>query len=146
MEDIELHVYGVRGDSRNGVFSMKSGDVFLYCVASDGMGWEHVSVSLRESPRLGSIKRCPTWEEMCLVKNRFWDKDDTVMQLHPPECDYVNQQPYCLHLWKPDRDLVDAGADIPLPNPVMVGIAASWGKKSKWERIVKRIKRRLSLC
>ena len=29
----------------------------VYVIASDGAGWEHVSVSRRD--------RCPTWDEMC---------------------------------------------------------------------------------
>jgi hypothetical protein len=55
--------------------------------------WEHVSVSTQE--------RCPTWDEMHLVKRLFWEDSETVMQLHPPQTNYVNRHPYCLHLWKP---------------------------------------------
>jgi len=76
--------------------------------ASDGMGWEHVSVS--------TATRCPTWEEMCLVKRLFWDTEDCVMQLHPPQSQYVNNHPYCLHLWRP------IGVTIPMPPSIMVGI------------------------
>ena len=40
----------------------------LLVVATDGsgegMGWQHVSVSLP--------KRCPNWLEMCMIKNLFW--------------------------------------------------------------------------
>ncbi|MES2367677.1 MAG: hypothetical protein V4563_17505 [Pseudomonadota bacterium] len=62
-------------------------------IASDGEGWEHVSVSLPS--------RCPTWEEMCFVKDMFWDGEDCVIQFHPPKSEYVNHHPYCLHLWRP---------------------------------------------
>lgn len=61
------------------------------CIASDE-GWEHVSVSLPD--------RCPTWEEICFIKNMFWDEGDLVVQLHPPKEDYINNHPYCLHLWR----------------------------------------------
>jgi hypothetical protein len=71
--------------------------------------WEHVSVSLRN--------RCPNWTEMCFIKDMFWDEEDTVMQLHPPKSQYVNNHPYCLHLWRPTR------VDIPLPPQITVGIA-----------------------
>lgn len=54
--------------------------------------WEHVSVSLPD--------RCPTWEEMCLVKRLFWDDEETVIQFHPPASQYVNRHEFCLHLWK----------------------------------------------
>lgn len=61
-------------------------------IASDGMGWEHVSVSLPN--------RCPTWEEMCFIKDIFWEPQDFVIQIHPIEDDYINNHPYCLHLWR----------------------------------------------
>ena len=54
--------------------------------------WEHVSVSLPN--------RCPTWDEMCKVKDLFWDKNQTVIQFHPPEGEYVNNCGFCLHLWR----------------------------------------------
>lgn len=77
-------------------------------VASDGMDWEHVSVSRAD--------RCPTWDEMCQIKAMFWDTEDCVIQFHPPESEYVNNHPHCLHLWRP----IDAA--IPMPHHSMVGI------------------------
>lgn len=56
-------------------------------------GWEHVSVSTR--------RRLPNWTEMCFAKDLCWDAEDTVIQYHPPKSRYVNEVPYCLHLWKP---------------------------------------------
>lgn len=70
--------------------------------------WEHVSVSLPD--------RCPTWEEMCYVQGLFWGPEDTVMQLHPPRKDWVNNHPYCLHLWRPVN-----GQVIPAPPQYLVG-------------------------
>jgi hypothetical protein len=65
-----------------------------FCViASDGMGWDHVSVSIQD--------RCPTWEEMNHVKGIFWSDSDCVVQYHPPKKNYVNTHPHCLHLWRP---------------------------------------------
>ncbi len=69
--------------------------------------WEHVSVSLPN--------RCPTWDEMCAVKNLFWEKWETVLQFHPTAVRYVNYHPYCLHLWK------KSGVDHELPPDVCVG-------------------------
>jgi hypothetical protein len=63
-------------------------------IASDGGGWEHVSVSLM------GARRCPAWDEMCFIKSLFWGPDDCVIQFHPPESEYVNHHPYCLHLWR----------------------------------------------
>lgn len=79
----------------------------LHIIASDMFGWEHVSVSRKD--------RCPTWDEMCQVKAMFWDNDDCVIQYHPPESEYVNNHPYCLHLWRP------VGIEIPMPPSIMVG-------------------------
>jgi hypothetical protein len=70
-------------------------------------GWEHVSVSID--------KRAPNWEEMCFVKNLFWDDEECVMQLHPPKSEYVNLHPHCLHLW---RHLTEK---IFMPPPILVG-------------------------
>lgn len=86
---------------------------YLNCVVSDGEGWQHVSVAL--SSNYIKVKRCPTWEEMCFIKSIFFNDDETVMQLHPPKSEYINNHPYCLHLWKPDA------IKIPLPDSLMVG-------------------------
>lgn len=83
-------------------------------IASNGEGWEHVSIS--------TPVRYPTWNEMNFFKNVFWDSDECVMQLHPPETEYVNNHKYCLHLWKP------LNAVIPMPPTNLVGIN---GKNSK---------------
>ncbi len=64
-------------------------------VWSWGGGWDHVSVS--------PMKRnyIPTWDEMCRVKDMFFNRDEVVVQYHPRECDYVNICKNCLHLWRP---------------------------------------------
>jgi len=82
----------------------------LRVIASDGEGWEHVSVTL------GDRSACPSWEVMCAVKDLFWGPDKTVIQFHPAAKDYVNTHPFCLHLWRP------VGVDLPLPSPWLVGI------------------------
>lgn len=98
-------------DGNNGAFFVPStrrdARVPFKVLASDGEGWEHVSVSFPD--------RCPTWEEMCVIKSLFWDDEDCVMQLHPPKSDWVNNHPYCLHLWRPTL------AEIPRPPSLMVG-------------------------
>lgn len=93
----------------NGAFGVRHNGAQLRVIASDGAGWEHVSVSL--------INRCPHWDEMAYIKSLFWDEEDCVMQLHPPKSEYVNQMPYCLHLWRPND-----GREIPLPLSILVGI------------------------
>lgn len=93
----------------------KVANYFFFCIASKGGGWDHVSVSIKSDVR--KVDRCPTWEEMCFLKDLFFDKDKVVMQLHPAENDYVNNHPHCLHLWRPQN------AVIPTPDPIMVGFA-----------------------
>lgn len=91
----------------------------LLLIASEGNdsgvpqaeGWEHVSVSARR----GAKVRTPTWAEMCFVKDRFWDAEDVVMQLHPRRSAYVNQHPNVLHLWRSRTQ------PIPEPPPELVG-------------------------
>lgn len=94
----------------NGLFLVPVLGTMMQCIASDGMGWEHVSASPRSS------KRVPTWDEMCALKAVFWDDDDAVMQLHPPRSSYVNNHSYCLHLWRPVEP-----QRIPLPPTMLVG-------------------------
>ncbi|OSJ18558.1 hypothetical protein BST63_05275 [Bradyrhizobium canariense] len=53
---------------------------------------------------------------MCLAKDLFWHQEECVMQLHPPQSQYVNNSRYCLHLWRPTRQV------IPMPPSAFVGI------------------------
>lgn len=80
---IDLKIIASSGDDATGIF------------------WEHVSVSTRN--------RCPNWQEMCYIKDFFWPEETTVMQLHPPRSLWINNHPYCLHLWRPTKEI------IPLP-------------------------------
>lgn len=76
-------------------------------VFSNGGGWDHVSASFKH--------RCPTWEEMCEIKSMFFRPDEVVVQYHPAESEYVNNHPYCLHLWRPHEKAM------PTPPAWMVG-------------------------
>lgn len=94
----------------NGAFLIRRRRRDLQAVASDGMGWEHVSVSIYGQP-----SQVPTWDEMCEVKGLFWEPEDVVIQFHPRESEYVNHHPGCLHLWRP------IGVEVPTPPPITVG-------------------------
>jgi hypothetical protein len=94
----------------NGVFQIPVNDSYLLnVIASDGNGWEHVSVSLPN--------RTPTWDEMCLIKNEFWGDEDLVIQFHPQKSQYVDCHPHCLHMWR----VCDSNNYVALPDPLMVG-------------------------
>ncbi|HEY2250937.1 MAG TPA: hypothetical protein VGH74_07735 [Planctomycetaceae bacterium] len=101
---------GNRGDATNGAFLLTAPTkAKLWVIASDGGGWDHVSVSCM------GVKRLPTWPEMAYVKVLFFDAEDAVMELHPPQSDYVNNWEV-LHLWRPQFQT------IPLPPAWMVGV------------------------
>lgn len=96
-----------------GAFEFKmQGEFRTICViASDLLGWQHVSVSF------GHVSdQTPSWEVMCFVKDLFWEPEDVVIQIHPAKKDYVNYHPGCLHLWR----CID-GREQPVPLSIMVG-------------------------
>ncbi len=99
---------GGSGDDAGGAFKVKSctdgGE--LRIIASNGMGWDHVSVS--------RANRCPNWPEMEQVKRLFFRDHETAMQLHVPVSDHISVHHYCLHMWRPHE------GEIPLPPSVMV--------------------------
>jgi len=102
-------------DGHNGAFLLPySSTVTLQVIASDGLGWDHVSVVPVDPSRHQKLYRTPTWAEMCYVKELFFDETETVIQYHPPKKLYRNAHEYCLHLWKPQD------AELPLPDPIMV--------------------------
>jgi len=83
-------------DGFNGAFELSVNGERLRCIASNRMGWEHVSVS-----KAGQPNKVPNWAAMCEIKNLFWGEDVWVVQFHPAKADYVNNHPGCLHLWRP---------------------------------------------
>ena len=82
-------------------------------------GWEHVSVS--------TATRCPTWSEMCLVKDLFWPEEEAVYQLHPPKSEWISNHPFCLHMWRNER------FPVALPPGIIVGIKSDSEYKNKAE-------------
>ena len=81
----------------------------LHVIASDGLGWDHVSVSLPD--------RCPTWEEMCYINHLFFSAHEWATQFHPPKSKNINNHEFCLHMWRKQGCLAET------PPPEMVGIA-----------------------
>lgn len=117
--------YRTHGDASwgpNGAYRIPAGvrrPLALKVIASDGSdwhktgmpfpAWEHVSVS--------TATRCPTWEEMCLVKDLFWEPEDVAVQYHPAKSEYINCHPFVLHMWRP--------ADAPLLCPPSFAVGPS---------------------
>jgi hypothetical protein len=100
-------------DGNNGYFIIPHGSFYFQCIASDGEGWEHVSVTMRFKK---NVYHTPEWSHMCYIKDIFWDREDTIIQYHPAESQYINNHPYVLHLWKP------IGIELPIPNSILGGI------------------------
>ena len=111
--------YGPMGSANwmgnNGAFQIAmSGRTDAMVVASDGEGWEHVSVRMVDKST--GNDRTPTWAEMCKIKDIFWDSEDCVIQFHPPKTEYVNNHPHVLHLWRP------VNINIPTPDSILIGL------------------------
>ena len=105
-------LYGTMGDDKNGAFKVFVHGKSFNVIASNGGGWERVSVS----PGSPNRKKCATWDEMCAIKDMFFEPEETVVQYHPPKSDYVNNHQYCLHMWRP------IGKELPRPPAIFVGI------------------------
>jgi len=94
------------GRIRNGPFGTVTGVMYgaftigvigLRVISSGPEQWEHVSVSLDH--------RCPTWDEMCMIKDLFWTEQEDIIQFHPRASAYINCHRYCLHMWKPPYEV-----------------------------------------
>lgn len=96
------------GDEHNGAFKIYYKGIDYMVIASDGLGWEHVSVS--------SKNRIPSWEVMCKIKELFFEDDEVVIQYHPKKSEYINNHKNCLHLWRAIEK------EIPTPPSILVGI------------------------
>jgi hypothetical protein len=57
----------------------------------DGRRWIHMSIACPW--------RMPTWMELVAAKEMVIGRDAYAVQVIPPRNEYVNQHPYCLHLF-----------------------------------------------
>ena len=109
IKQIKASIKNMLAEGVDGFAAQVASQKTIYNVIfSWGGDWEHASVSI-----LGA-NRCPTWDEMCFVKNLIWKTNECVMQYHPSESQYVNNHPYVLHLWKPTKE------KIPMPPKIFV--------------------------
>lgn len=97
-ERIEAHSSGYVGGS--GIIHMDSWSGRVIWGTDEG-GLEHVSVSPFDSDIT------PSWGDMCIIKDIFWEDEETVIQVHPPKSQYVNLSTNCLHLWRYKDGRVD---------------------------------------
>lgn len=78
----------------SGYIDLSSGRRVKFLAGHYENGNEHVSISLY------GMRKLPTWEEMCEVKDIFWDDEEAVVQIHPKKSEYVDMGEI-LHLWRP---------------------------------------------
>lgn len=95
------------GDDYNGAFKINYQGSYYLVIASNGMEWEHVSVS--------NNQRIPSWEVMNKIKEMFFEDEEVVIQIHPKKSEYINIAKNCLHLWRP------INKEIPTPPKGLVG-------------------------
>lgn len=105
-ETINLFIDKESFDGVIGRYFDKDANKMLDFIFSWGEGWEHLSVS---TPR-----KCPSWDQMCKMKDIFWNDDEVCIEYHPRKSDYVNMHPFCLHIWKPINE------EIPTPPRILI--------------------------
>lgn len=110
-------IYSVRTRELDSIYLMNAN-----CIASDGGGWEHVSVTMM------GISVPPPHGVMSLVKSLFWEDEDVCMHLYPKKSEYVNNHAGCLHIWRP----VPSGGvpEIPTPPSIFVGTKIGEGEEA----------------
>lgn len=57
-------------------------------------------------------------DQKCQLKDMFFTEEECCVQYHPPKSEYVNNIPYCLHIWKP---IEKYSGILPIPPSLFVG-------------------------
>lgn len=89
---LELKRFQIKGSRVNQIYPLtehsgafrvyiggRSFDVIASVDEGGGEAWEHVSVCRPHSDKL------PTWEEMCAIKDMFFEPEEECVQFHPQE-------------------------------------------------------------
>jgi hypothetical protein len=63
-------------------------------IVTRGGGWEHISVSPFKKNQM------PSYDDLCMLKDMFWDEEEDVIHVFPKKSQYVNNLSNCLHLWR----------------------------------------------
>jgi hypothetical protein len=86
------------GPRFGGDFYYAPDDIRLNFAFSVQMGWEHLSVSTPD--------KTPTWDQMCAMKEAIFEDEEEAVEYHPKKSEYVNFHPHCLHIWRPNLELI----------------------------------------
>ena len=76
----------------HGFVKLKNGKEGSFCLSFED-NLEHVSLMAKGN-------RIPTWDEMCEMKDIFWEDEEDVIQIHPRKSVYVDIV-NALHLYRP---------------------------------------------
>ena len=116
LNEYRQELVGMIGDETCGSFIIpsKNGKFKFHVIASIDTSidngkentWDHVSVSLVTWDEKNLLERCPKWDEMCYIKDLFFEDEEEAIQYHPKKSEYVNIHPYVLHMWRPHGDLL----------------------------------------
>lgn len=79
----------------NGAFIVPISGEMWQVIISDGMDFRHLSATNAQRRQL------PGWEIMCRLKELFFADDSWVVIYIPAKEAYINDHPYCHHLWEP---------------------------------------------
>jgi hypothetical protein len=87
-------------DGWNGMFLVPLEGELWHVMISDQMGWKHLSVTNAQK------KMLPSWTVLGRLKDLFYGDDEWACQFFPAKEDYIDDHPFCLHIWKPlDEEL-----------------------------------------
>lgn len=101
--------FGFLGNEYEGFFIIPlNKDVAYQVKASNGSGWDHVSVSIANFRDLKGFT--PSWTDMHNIGKLFFEPSEICVEIFPKEEDYVNDTDYVLHLWRATKD------EMPMPN------------------------------
>ena len=79
-------------DGFRGIISMPTWVGSVIC--TKGGGWFHTSVSPFNK------RIMPSYEDLCMIKDIFWNEEEDVIHVFPKKSQYVNNVTNCLHLWE----------------------------------------------
>ena len=92
-------------DGFNGAFLVPLEGELWHVIIADGMGFKHLSITNAQKRML------PNWTVLSRVKDAYCGDDEWAVLYFPAKDDYINDHPFCHHLWTPLNE--------PLPKPMI---------------------------
>lgn len=86
--------------TKEGKFHIHERGIIYEVLVSQVFGWEHFSAVAIAKDKFGLYLRIPNPDEMDMLREKFFNEDEMTIEVHPKKDDYVNINPYALHLWR----------------------------------------------